>query len=276
LVPHEFERQLIQALEEENIMRKFAKIIQTGSGERKIPIVATKGTANWLDEGATITESDIQFTQIVIGAWKLGTSIKVSNELMNDSVFDIEQYIIGEFARRIGAKEEEAFFVGTGTNRPTGLLHNTGGAEVGTTTSTATSLTFDDVYDLFHSLKTPYRSKAVFIVNDSTVKSLRKLKDNTGQYLWQASVSAGTPDTLCGRPLYTSEYMPTIGSGNKSIVFGDMSYFWIADRQGRIFQRLNELYATSGQVGFLATQRVDGKLVLPEAVKALKHGGSGA
>jgi HK97 family phage major capsid protein len=252
-------------MEDENILRKYANVIQTSSGEKKIPVVASKGTANWLDEGATIAESDNSFNQISIGAWKLGTAIKVSNELINDSVFDIESYIVSEFARRIGAKEEEAFFSGTGTGQPLGLLANSGGAEIGTTTSGANTLTFDDVYDLFHSLKIGYRNKAVFLVNDQTVKALRKLKDGSGQYLWQASLTAGTPDTLCGRPVYTSAYMPQIAAAAKSIMFGDLKHYWIADRQGRVFQRLNELYAPNGQVGFLATQRVDGKLILSEA-----------
>ena len=273
LCPDEFEKRLIDGLEEENILRRFANVIQTSSGEKKIPVVASKGTANWLDEGATIAESDNTFNQISIGAWKLGTAIKVSNELINDSVFNIESYIVSEFARRIGAKEEEAFFAGTGTGQPLGLLANTGGAEVGVTTSGAAALTFDDVYDLFHSLKIGYRNKAVFIVNDQTVKNLRKLKDGTGQYLWQPSVAAGTPDTLCGRPVFTSAYMPQIAAGAKTIIFGDLKHYWVADRQGRIFQRLNELYAPNGQIGFLATQRVDGKLILSEAVKCLKQGG---
>jgi len=180
LCPSEFEKRLLNGLEDENILRRFANIIQTSSGEKKIPVVASKGTANWLDEGETIAESDNQFSQISIGAWKLGTAIKVSNELINDSVFDIESYIVSEFARRIGAKEEEAFFAGTGVGQPLGLLAATGGAEVGTTTSGAT-LNFDDIYDLFHSLKIGYRNKAVFIVNDQTVKNLRKLKDGSGE-----------------------------------------------------------------------------------------------
>ena len=107
-------------------------------------------------------------------------------------------------------------------------------------------------------------------MNDSTVKAIRKLKDNQGQYLWQPSLTAGTPDTILNRPFYTSTFMPTIAAGAKAIVFGDMNYYWIADREGRKFQRLNELYAPTGQVGFLASQRVDGKLILPEAVQLLK------
>jgi HK97 family phage major capsid protein len=124
--------------------------------------------------------------------------------------------------------------------------------------------------DLYHSLKVPYRSKAVWVMNDDTIKSVRKLKDSTGQYLWQASLSADKPNTLLGLPVYTSAYMPTIASGAKPVLFGDFGYYWIADRQGRSFKRLNELYAKTGQVGFMGSQRVDGKLVLTEAIKALK------
>ncbi|MCL1964185.1 MAG: phage major capsid protein, partial [Firmicutes bacterium] len=232
LVPTEYERQLITGLEQENILRQYATVIQT-AGDRKIPVIAAKGTATWLDEGAAITESDSSFSQITIGAWKLGTAIKVSNELINDSAFDIEQYIVNEFARRVGAKEEEAFFVGDGSNQPTGLLAATGGAELGVTTNSATALTFDEIFDLFYSLKSSYRDKAVFIVHDSTAKALRKLKDSSGQYLWEKAVSEGAPDTLCGRPVVTSAYMPQIGAGNKTVLFGDLSYYWIADRQGR-------------------------------------------
>jgi HK97 family phage major capsid protein len=216
-------------------------------------------------------ESDDQFTQITIGAHKLGTTIKVSEELLRDSVFDLEAYISREFARRIGAREEESFFQGDGNGKPLGILAEAGGAEVGVTAASATAITADELMDLFHSLKAPYRSKAVWVMNDSTIKAVRKLKDNNGQYLWQNSLTADAPHTLLGRPVYTSAYMPTIAGGAKSIAFGDFKYYWIADRQGRSFKRLNELYAQTGQVGFIGSQRVDGKLILPEAIKVLQQ-----
>lgn len=237
LVPDEFERTLIEALEEENIFRKLAKIIKTSSGDRKIPVVASKGSAFWIDEGAAYTESDDSFGQVSIGAYKLGTMIKVSEELLNDSVFDLESYIAREFARRIGAKEEEAFFTGDGEGKPLGILAETGGAQTGVTAASATAITADELIDLFYSLKAPYRKKAVWVLNDSTIKAIRKLKDNNGQYLWQPGLTAGAPDTILGRS----------------------------------FKRLNELYAANGQVGFLASQRVDGKLVLPEAIQVLSQ-----
>ena len=269
LVPDEYERTLVEALEEENVLRQLAKVIRTSSGDRKIPVVATKGTASWIDEEGAYTESDDSFGQVSIGAYKVGTMIKVSEELLNDSVFDLESYIAKEFARRIGAKEEEAFFTGDGSGKPLGVLAATGGAETGVTAASSTAITADELMDLFYSLKSPYRKKAVWVLNDSTIKAVRKLKDSTGQYLWQPSLMAGTPDTLLGRPVKTSTYMPVIAAGAKTIAFGDFSYYWIADRQGRSFKRLNELYAANGQVGFLGSQRVDGKLVLSEAVKIL-------
>ena len=269
LVPDEFEKTLIDALEEENIFRKLATVIKTSSGDRKIPVVASKGSASWVDEEGLIPESDDSFGQVSIGAYKLGTLIKVSNELLNDSVFNLEAYISKEFGRRCGAKEEEAFFNGNGTGKPTGILDATYGAITGVTTDAVDKITADEIIDLFYSLKAPYRKRAVWVLNDSTVKAIRKLKDGNGNYLWQPALTEGTPDTILGRPVYTSAYMPSIAAGARTVIFGDLSYYWVADRQGRTFKKLSELYATTDQTGFMATQRVDGKLILREAVKVL-------
>lgn len=269
LVPDEFESTLVDALEEENFFRSIATVIQTSSGDRKIPVVASKGGANWIEEEGAFPESDDAFGQVSIGAHKVATMLKISDELLNDSAFNLEAYISKEFGRRIGSKEEEAFFVGDGSGKPTGIFNATGGASDGATTATA-NITFDDVMDLFYSVKSPYRKKAVWVLNDTTVKTLRKLKDNNGNYIWQPSIQAGQPDMILNRPYHTSSYVPELAAGAKVMAFGDFSYYWIADRQGRSFKRLNELFAANGQVGFLASQRVDGKLILSEAVKTLK------
>ncbi len=270
LAPDEFQKTLIDALQEQNIFRQLANVITTSSGDRKIPVVASKGTASWIDEEAAYPESDDTFGQVSIGAYKLATMMKVSEELLGDSVFDIASYIAKEFARRIGAAEEEAFFTGNGSGKPLGILAATGGAETGITAASATAITMDEVMDLFYALRAPYRRSSVFLMNDSTVKALRKLKNANGDYIWHPSVAAGEPDTILNRPVHTSAFMPAIGAGSKSILFGDLGFYWVADRQGRSFKRLNELYAATGQVGFLASQRVDGKLILPEAVKVLQ------
>ncbi len=268
LVPDEYEKKLVEALQDEVFFRSLATVIRTSSGDRKIPIVTSKGEAAWIDEGGQFPESDDSFGQTSIGAYKLATMIKVSDELLNDSVFNIEQYISKEFGRRIGTKEEEAFFIGDGQGKPIGLFNATGGAETGVTAA-STSITFDDIMDLYYSLRAPYRNKATWLLNDSTVKAIRKLKDSNGNYIWQPSVREGEPDRILNRPYRTSIYVPELAEGKRVMAFGDYSYYWIADRQGRSFKRLNELYAATGQVGFLACERVDGKLILSEAVKTL-------
>jgi HK97 family phage major capsid protein len=272
LVPTEFEKQIVSGLHEANVIRSIAKTITT-SAERKIPIAATHSTAKWTAENAAITESSLKFAQKEIDAYKLTDLIKVSVELLQDSMFNLESYIAAEFARAFGVAEEETFCVGTGTGQPTGIFTAKGG-EVGVTAGSPTAITVDNLIDLVYSLKSPYRRNAVFLMKDITVSALRKLKDNNGMYLWQPSVQAGEPDRLLGYPIYTSPYAPAAASGKLPIAFGDFSNYWIADRMGRTVQRLNELYAGNGQVGFIATQRVDGKVILSEGIQLLKMSGN--
>ena len=271
LVPDEFENTLVQGLTDNAVIRAHAHVITTSSGLHKIPVVAAHGSAAWIDEEGAYTESDETFGQVQLDAHKVGTVIKVSEELLNDSAFDLESYIASEFVRRIGDKEEEAFLVGNGTGKPTGILNATGGGQVGVTTASATAITADELIDLFYSLKAPYRKNAIWILNDSTIKAIRKLKDSTGNYLLQPALKDGEVSTLLGRPYFTSAFAPEIAAGAKTIVFGDLSYYWIGDREGISFKRLNELYAGNGQVGFLASKRLDGKTVLPEAIKILQQ-----
>ena len=271
LVPDEFEHTLIQGLNENTIIRAHAHVITTSSGLHKIPVVASHGSASWIDEEGAYTESDEAFGQVQLDAHKVGTVIKVSEELLNDSAFDLEGYIASEFIRRIGDKEEEAYLTGNGTSKPTGILNATGGGEVGVTAAAAAAITADELIDLYFSLKAPYRKNAIWVLNDATVKLIRKLKDNNGQYLWQPALREGDVPTLLGRPYFTSAYMPVAEAGAKSVIFGDLSYYWIGDREGITFKRLNELYAGNGQIGFLASKRLDGKTVLPEAIKVLQQ-----
>ena len=270
LVPDTYEKTLIQALNDTMVVRKLAHTFVTACGVHKIPVVTSHGTANWVEESGEIPETSETFGQQHIGAHKLTALIKISEELLNDSAFDLEEYFQKEFTKRILNAEEVAFITGDGNGKPTGLLDADTGAEVGVTAASATEITADDVINLYYSLRAPYRSKAVWLLNDSTVNALRLLKDKNGQYLWQSSLKEGTPDMLMGRPVYTSTAFPSIGAGQKAVAFGDLSYYWIGDREGITFRRLNELYAAKGQVGFLATKRVDAKLILPEAVKVLQ------
>ena len=276
LVPDEFEHTLVQGLNEANFIRSHARVITTSNGLHKIPIVAAHGSAAWMEEEDAYTASDETFGQVNLDAHKVGTLIKVSEELLQDSAFDLEKYMNEEFTRRIGDKEEDAYLNGDGSHKPTGIFNGTGGAQVGVTAASTTAITADEVIDLFYSLRAPYRKNAIWILNDDTIKAIRKLKNGAGDYLWQPALKDGDVPTILGRPYFTSQFAPTIASGAKVIAFGDFSFYWIGDRQGISFKRLNELYAGNGQVGFLASKRLDGKLVLPEAVKVLQmKAGSG-
>ena len=286
-VPDEFHRQLIQALEENNIFRTLAHVIRTNSGTRTIPIAADNGKASWVEEGNAIGESDLTFGVTTLSAYKLACAIRVSNELLHDSAFDIAGHIATRFGVRFGNAEEDAFINGKGVSadptvtpsEPTGILTTL--ADPSVLTANASTISFDDVYKLFYALKAPYRQKAKFLCNETALLQLMLLKDGNGQYIWKPGLDIGKPDTILGHQIYTSTYMPAIegvaanDAGKKVLLFGNFSYYWVADRTNRTMRRLNELYAMTDQVGFVGTQRVDGKLILPEAMKVLGMGANG-
>ena len=269
LVPEEYDHRLIDILDEENVMRKLGTRITT-SGEHKINIAATKPAAAWIEEGGALTFGDATFDQIILDAHKLHVAIKVTEELLYDNAFNLENYIMQQFGKALANAEEDAFINGTGTGQPLGILAATGGVDVGVTAKSATAITADELIDLIYSLKRPYRKSAAFLLNDQTLAAIRKLKDNYGQYLWQPSLQAGEPDRILGYAAYTSPYFPAVAAGKPAVAFGDFSYYNIGDRGTRSFAELKELFAGNGMVGFVAKERVDGKLVLPEAVKLLK------
>ena len=269
LVPEEYDRRLIDVLDEENIMRSLGTTITT-SGEHKINIAATKPAAAWIEEGGALTFGDATFDQIILDAHKLHVAIKVTEELLYDNAFGLENYIIQQFGKALANAEEDAFLNGSGKGQPLGILAATGGAEVGVTAASATAITADEIINLIYSLKRPYRKNAKFMCNDQTLAAIRKLKDSTGQYLWQPSLQSGEPDRILGYEVMTSPYFPVIAAGKPAMAFGDFSYYNIGDRGTRSFAELKELFAGNGMVGFVAKERVDGKLVLPEAVKLLQ------
>ena len=284
-VPDEFHRQLVEALEGNNVFRRMANVIRTSSGTRTIPVAADNGQASWVEEGNAIAESDLTFSVQTLSAFKLACLIRVSNELLNDSAFDIGAHIAKRFGVRFGNAEENAFINGRGVSsdpgsvpsEPTGILTTLSTPSV--TTAGAGSITFDDVYRLYYALKGPYRRTAKFLCNETVLMQLMLLKDKNGNYIWKPGLDVAKPDTILGHEIVTSTYMPSLegassDAGKKVLLFGDFGYYWLADRTNRTMKRLNELYAVNDQIGFLGTQRVDGKLILPEAMKVLGMGGA--
>ena len=261
LVPEEYDHRLIDVLTEENIMRGIATKITT-SGEHKINIAATKPAAAWIEEGEALSFGDATFEQKILDAHKLHVAIKITEELLYDNAFGLENYIITEFGKALANAEEDAFLNGDGVGKPTGIFDKTkGGESIGTLTA---ALKSDDILDLIYKLKRPYRKNASFIMNDAILAQIRKLKDNNGQYLWQPSYQANEPDKILGYNIRTSAFAPT-----DAIAFGDYKYYNIGDRGSRSFKQLNELFAGNGMIGYVAKERVDGLLILPEAVKIL-------
>lgn len=265
LVPEEYDSRLIQALEDENIMRKLATRIST-SGEHKINIAATKPAAAWIEEGGALTFGDATFDQVLLDAHKLHVAIKVTEELLYDNAFGLENYIIDQFGKALANAEEDAFLNGTGVGQPLGLFAETGG---GTVAKTVSALTADEIINLVYALKRAYRKDASFIINDQLIAQIRTLKDNNGAYMWQPSYQFDEPDKLLGYDVHTSQFAPV-----DAIAFGDYSYYNIGDRGTRSFKQLTELFAGNGMLGYVAKERVDGKLILPEAVQILKITGA--
>lgn len=261
LVPEEYDNRLIDVLDEENIMRRLCHKITT-SGEHKINIAATKPAAAWIEEGGALQFGEATFDQVLLDAHKLHVAIKVTEELLYDNAFGLENYIITQFGKALANAEEDAFLNGSGVGQPLGIFAESGGGQLAKTVATPTG---DDVINLIYALKRPYRKNAAFIMNDEMVAMIRTFKDNNGAYMWQPSVQAGEPDKLLGYPLYTSPFCPT-----NMMAFGDYNYYNIGDRGTRSFKQLTELFAGNGMIGFVAKERVDGKLILPESVQILK------
>ena len=267
LCPDEMNDSIVAKLLDENIMRKIGKVITTAN-THKIPIVASQPTASWIREGAPIQFSDETFSQLSLDAFKLAVGVKVSNELLQDVYYRLDEFLISEFSKSIAAAEEEAFIGGQGAaaGTPKGFLTTLAEDAASTTITTRnTSISADDVINLVYSLSRPYRRNAKFLCADSMLAQIRKLKDSTQNYIWQPSLQESEPPRIFGVPVYTSPAMPT-----DTIAFGDFSAYVIGDRGGRTLKSLHELFAVEDLAAFIMLQRVDGILTDSNAIRLLK------
>ncbi len=266
LVPDSFERRVVQALTEKNVMRRLGTVIQTEHTLR-IPVAKGIGSADWIPEEGVIPVTEGEFDEVKLEAHKVATSIRVSDELLEDSGFDLEEFIISEFAQRIGDAEEEAFIHGDGIAKPLGLIHQIDRVVI---TENAGAISTDDVLELKHAIPPKYRKDAVFLMHDSTLRELFKLRTGDGQYIWYENLKKNIPLSIFSHRVITSPAMPTIENGKAPILFGNFKHFCIGDRKHRRIKRLNEVHAQQGQVAFIMSQRVDAKLLDKNAIAALK------
>ncbi|MCP5004522.1 MAG: phage major capsid protein [Planctomycetes bacterium] len=265
IVPTELDSMLVEYLIDHNEFRNYVTVLSTSS-DRNIPIETTVGSAAWTAEEAAYNESDSAYGQASLSAYKLTRIIKVSEELVQDSIFDLMGHLAKNFGKAFGTAEETAIVAGTGSAQPTGFV---AAASTGVTAAATGAVTADELIELYHSVSRPYRKGAVFTMNDSTAAAVRKLKDSNGQYLWQAGLQVGQPDSLLGKPLIATSAQAAMATGVDAASFGDLSYYYLAERSSRVMQVLSELYAANGQIGYRGYERIDGKLIDTNAIKNL-------
>lgn len=205
---------------------------------------------------------DEDFNNLPIDSHKLAIFLKIEESFVKDASFSFEDYLLKRFAKNFGRGEDNAFINGTGVDMPTGILADKGGADIGASTS---SITYEDIVKLFFSVEPEYRKNAVWLMNDETALALRTLKDEGGNYIWNH-----TDDTIFGKKVCISEFMPSAAIGAKSIAFGDFSYYWIVNRSPLSVRTLTEQFILSGCIGYLAFELLDGKLLRPEAIKVIQ------
>ena len=272
LLPVELDAQIATKLEEENSMRKISRVIQTNS-RHQIPIMASQPNAQWLSEGQEINLQSGNFEQVTLGAYKLCAGVKISNELLQDSYYNLQEFFTEEFAKSFAAEEEETFVSGNGTTEPQGFLTAlTAATDTASATTTAgASLVIDDLINTVYSLQRAYRTGAVWLMHDSTIQAIRKIKDSNLQMYWTASTTEGEPPQLFGYPVYSSSFMPQYASGAVIAAFGNFSKgYTIADRSQRTFKALYEILALNDLAAFIAIERIDARLVDKRAIKVLK------
>lgn len=276
-LPTSFIGQLYKTLVDTSSIRQAnPTVYTTSSGEPLVvPKSLTEGAAVWTAEAAALTAGDPTFSTVTLNAYKVGKIIQMSSELLQDEGFDVVGFLAESAGRNIGIAVDTAYVVGTGTTQPLGFV---GSATVALTAATGTgslvglptagaSIGADVLIDLYHSIIPQYRPNASFLMADSTIKVVRKLKDTTGQYIWQPALVAGQPDTILGRPVYADPNMDALGATKKPIAFGDFSGYFIRDVTPIRFERSDDYAFGNDLISFRVLYRTDGKLGDVQAVK---------
>jgi len=266
LVPEEWAAEIIRKRRERNFMRQICTVGTKGAGTRHIPVGDDDGVATYGAEASAYSEDDESFSEITVDDHKCKRLVKVSEELLADADYDVEGYIETRCAESMADIEEEKFIAGSGSGEPRGFITD---VTQNITAAGATTVTALELIDLEFAVGRAYRSDASYIMQDATLKIVRKLVDGDGRPLWQPSLQASDPSTLNGYPVYTSAYVPAATTGLESIFFGAFKYHHIFDRTGINMQRLDELYAANGQVGFRFYARNDSALTVPAAIAKL-------
>jgi HK97 family phage major capsid protein len=274
LVPTAFSNQIINILRFMGPINELANVMTTDSGETiQIPSVTSHGVATWTAENAGYTASDEVFGQVSLGAFKAGRSVIVSEELLVDAAFGLDGYLAQELGESIGVLEETAYTVGDGSGKPMGIANASSGVTVSqAATGNATSFTYSALINFIYALPYQYRRNAQWVFSDTAVKNFYTMVDGQQRPLWNVNVASTGPDTFLGYPIYTSPDLAAMAASAKSGIFGDIRRGYTIRRvNGFSLQRQSELYSNNGQVGFRGFERVDGRVVLADAIRVLQH-----
>jgi HK97 family phage major capsid protein len=249
-------------IESSAILQSGATVINTASGENlEIPVTTAHSSGALITEGSTLTESDPAFAKRTLGAYKYGLSIQVASELVADTGFDLLGYLARQAGRAVGNALGTDLVTGNGSSKPSGIVQT---ASTGVTGATSVSgaFTADNLIDLHFSVIAPYRASTscAWIMRDATLASVRKLKDSQNQYLWQPGLQVGAPDVLLGKPVYTDPNVAAVATSAKSVIFGDISTYYVRLAGGVRFERSDDFAFQNDLVTFRAIVRGDGIL----------------
>jgi len=274
LVPTDFYNQIINILRFTGPINQLAQTITTDSGETiQVPTVSSHGVATWTAENAAYTASDEVFGQVSLNAFKAGRTVIVSEELLTDAAFGLDGYLSQELGESIGLLEETAYAVGDGSGKPMGIANTSSGVTVvQAATGNSTSFTYSALVAFIFSLPYQYRRNASWIFSDTGVRNFYTMVDGQQRPLWAVNTALDQPDTFMGYPIYSSPDLAAVAASAKSGIFGDINRGYMIRRvNGFSLQRQNELYSNNGQVGFRGFERVDGRVVLADAMRVLQN-----
>jgi HK97 family phage major capsid protein len=273
-VPAGFRAQLYEHLIQNTAIRQTnVTVLQTDSGENlTMPKTISFGTAAVVGEGTALAEADPAFGTTILGAWKYGQLIQVTNELLTDTAVDLLSFVARDAGRALAFATGTAYSTGAGTTSPLGVFVAAGTGVTGGTGVVGVP-TGDNLIDLFYSVNPAYRANSFWFMADGTIATVRKIKDTTNQYLWQPGLQDGEPDRLLGKPVVNAAFAPAIGTGLKSIAFGDFSAYYIRDVASIRFERSDEFAFDKDLVTFRSIMRTDGRLHdLTGAIKLFRGG----
>ena len=261
-VPQDFYQALLAEIVETVNMRNLVTVVPMKTNTLTLSMIDHGPNVYWTAEGIKKTTATADFSAPTITAYKMAAIIYLTDELMDDSAFDLSSVLISRFADVIATEEDRVILIGNGTTQPTGIIN---AGTVATLTSVA--LNFNEIIALIYMLPVKFRKNARFIIHPNNVRDLRLLKDSYGRYLWSDPVAPGQPATIQGYPVVENYWLP-----QTEILFGDFKYgYWLGDRQKMTVKISNdtETTFTEDKTAIRIVERIGGTVVFPNAIRQL-------